>query len=29
MILEENEKILLFEKMPIPRAIAKLAIPTI
>jgi len=27
--LEENEKILLFEKMPIPRAIAKLAIPTI
>ena len=27
--MEENEKILLFEKMPIPRAIAKLAIPTI
>jgi multidrug efflux pump len=27
--VEENEKILLFEKMPIPRAIAKLAIPTI
>ncbi len=27
--MEENEKILLFEKLPIPRAIAKLAIPTI
>ena len=27
--LEENEKILMFEKMPIPRAIAKLAVPTI
>lgn len=27
--MEENEKVLLFEKMPIPRAIAKLAIPTI
>ncbi|MCI8889233.1 MAG: MATE family efflux transporter [Hungatella sp.] len=27
--LEDNEKVLLFEKMPIPRAIAKLAIPTI
>ncbi len=27
--MEENEKILLFEKMPIPRAIAKLAVPTI
>lgn len=27
--MEEKEKILLFEKMPIPRAVAKLAIPTI
>ena len=27
--MEENEKILLFEKLPIPRAIAKLAVPTI
>ena len=27
--MEENEKILMFEKMPIPRAIAKLAVPTI
>ncbi len=27
--MEENEKILLFEKLPIPKAIAKLAIPTI
>ena len=29
LILEENEKVLMFEKMPIPRAVAKLAIPTI
>lgn len=27
--MEENEKVLMFEKMPIPRAVAKLAIPTI
>ena len=27
--MEENEKVLLFEKMPIPGAIAKLTIPTI
>jgi multidrug efflux pump len=27
--LEEDQKILLFEKMPIPRAIARLAVPTI
>ena len=27
--MEDNEKVLLFEKMPIPRAIAKLAVPTI
>ena len=27
--MEENEKILMIEKMPIPRAIAKLAVPTI
>lgn len=27
--MEDNEKILLFEKMPIPKAIAKLAVPTI
>ena len=27
--MEENEKTLLFEKMPIPKAIAKLAVPTI
>ncbi len=29
MGLEEDQKILLFEKMPIPRAIARLAVPTI
>ena len=27
--MEENQKVLLFEKMPIPKAIAKLTIPTI
>lgn len=27
--MEENQKIILFEKMPVPRAIASLAVPTI
>ena len=27
--MEENEKVILFERTPVPKAIAKLAIPTI